>query len=148
MAFPTNPIDGQTYKNYIYNSTNEAWSLNIKLDLDDWHYIGDPGEPAFENGWLDYGQAWGRSRFRKSSDGLVTMEGLVRGGTPGVAIFHLPVGYRPTIPNDHGLHFPGANSDFPNKGALLYIENDGSVHTAAQDGSTWASISVSFSTRE
>lgn len=68
---------------------------------EDWHYIGDTelGEPAFLNGWLNFGGDYAHMRYYKDSDGRVHWEGVVDFPTAGsaktVPICTAPVGYRP-----------------------------------------------------
>ena len=67
-----------------------------------WHNVGAAGEPAFQNGWQNYG-GWPPARFRMSADGTVFLQGLVSSGTVqgGVPIFTLPPAYRPAGPQGH-----------------------------------------------
>lgn len=65
---------------------------------EDWHYVGEAGEPAFGTGWennqSDYNLA-----FRIREAGIVDIEGYVRPTSPPastVTVFTLPVGYRPS----------------------------------------------------
>jgi hypothetical protein len=60
-----------------------------------WHNVGDPGEPAFQNGWVNFAFDWQGARFRKLTTNVIEVQGLVRSGTINVPIFTLPVGYRP-----------------------------------------------------
>jgi hypothetical protein len=60
-----------------------------------WHNVGDPGEPAFQNSWVNFAFDWQGARFRKLPTNVVEVQGLVRSGTINVPIFTLPVGYRP-----------------------------------------------------
>ena len=62
-----------------------------------WHIFGEAGEPALQNGWAHYVTPYGPCRFRKLSDNLVIMEGLIVSGPAGVVAFQMPVGYRPMI---------------------------------------------------
>lgn len=64
---------------------------------DGWHIIGDPGEPAFENGWAALGSGYFSPRFRKTKDGLVVVYGTASraAGNHIGPLFTLPVGYRP-----------------------------------------------------
>jgi microcystin-dependent protein len=67
---------------------------NATVPMDTWHLVGAAGEPAFTNGWSTYDS--GRpARFRKDPLGKVMVDGLVKGGASGTAVFTLPVGYRP-----------------------------------------------------
>lgn len=63
------------------------------------HFIGAPGEPAFEGGAGNFaspipGVSLPPGGFYKDHDGIVHLEGLVEPGA-GLAIFTLPPGYRP-----------------------------------------------------
>lgn len=62
-----------------------------------YHIVGQPGEPAFQNGWSNYGGVWRGAVFRKAS-GIVKVEGLIlhlAGNVANSTIFTLPAGYRP-----------------------------------------------------
>jgi len=64
-----------------------------------WHMVGAPGEPGFENGWANAPPspplAFEGAGFYRDHEGVVHLKGLVKGGTSGGIIFHLPSGYRP-----------------------------------------------------
>ncbi len=62
----------------------------------DWHYVGDTGEPAFLNGWTNYGGSGGSAKFRKDAAGNVFISGLIKSGTVTLTAFTLPDGYRPS----------------------------------------------------
>jgi microcystin-dependent protein len=70
---------------------------NGSVPLDTEHFIGAAGEPAFQNGWVNY-TGLQNMKFRKDPFGKVQIEGDVRNGTNGSVICNLPAGYRP--PND------------------------------------------------
>jgi hypothetical protein len=60
------------------------------------HYVGEPGEPQFDNGWGNLGPGWAPASFYKDRAGVVHLRGLL--STTGVThqfIFTLPAGYRP-----------------------------------------------------
>lgn len=59
-----------------------------------WNNVGDSGQPAFQNGWVNYGGGWDVLSFRKISN-IVHIKGVVKSGTVGQIIFTLPEGYRP-----------------------------------------------------
>lgn len=63
----------------------------------DWHTVGNTGEPAFENSWVNFDTVWNSAAFRIDHDGIVTLKGLVKNGTisPSLPIFTLPAGFRP-----------------------------------------------------
>jgi hypothetical protein len=70
--------------------------------IEHWHYIGNPGEPAFQNGWVNYDAAtshsaaqWQHVAYAKDNDDIVHLEGLLKGGTMGATMFTLPAAYCP-----------------------------------------------------
>ena len=64
--------------------------------LEGWHEIGAGSEPAFANSWVNYGGVYNTAAFRKTTERVVYIKGLVKDGTIGnVPIFTLPAGYRP-----------------------------------------------------
>lgn len=66
-----------------------------------WHYIGDPGQPAFENGWGNYSggshadATYQHAAYMKDKLGVVHIRGLIAGGTVGTAAFELSGTYCP-----------------------------------------------------
>jgi len=95
-------------------------------EIEDWHVVGDPGEPAFKTGWSNFSEAGFNPiplRFRKDELGDVVIEGFVKSpGGEGVGrdIFVLPAGYRP----DFITPFPQAANS---QGYRLDIYPDGRV---------------------
>ena len=62
---------------------------------EDWHYVGETDEPAFQNSWDNLGGAI-KCAFRIRETGILDIQGKINGGaTPSVA-FTLPEGYRPS----------------------------------------------------
>ena len=65
---------------------------------EDWHYVGDTDEPAFQNGWDNVGVVYTLA-FRIREAGVVDIQGYIRNTTPANVndvIFTLPERYRPT----------------------------------------------------
>lgn len=64
---------------------------------EDWHIVGDPGEPGFEDSWVAYGGGYTTPSFYKDPGGVVHLKGLLKSGSIGTgnAMFTLPKGYRP-----------------------------------------------------
>ena len=60
---------------------------------EDWHYVGDTDEPAFQNSWAN-SEATKNLAFRTRETGVVDIEGDVYGGTS--VVFTLPASYRPS----------------------------------------------------
>lgn len=56
--------------------------------------VGEPGEPQFFNGWVQY-EATRLARFTIDGIGWVRLNGLVKSGTVGAAAFQLPEKYWP-----------------------------------------------------
>lgn len=80
----------------------------LLVDLEDWHYVGDPGEPAFENGWTNLGPHVGttlpRLAFRRRGS-RVDLAGYLYGpdATGAIVFTHLdptyvPVGKQANLP--------------------------------------------------
>lgn len=109
-----------------------------------WHNIGAGGEIPFENGWGIWPDAnYTPCRYRKTADGIVHFEGLIRPGTGGgPACFTMPVGYR-MLPNAGGTpktaHRFGAQSQQPIPWGSFWIEEDGRIRPETSiDG--WISL--------
>ena len=63
------------------------------LQVEDWREIGDTGQPAFENSWVDYAGTGRTPAFYKDPLGVVHLRGEAKSGTNGTAIFTLPADY-------------------------------------------------------
>lgn len=61
---------------------------------EDWHYVGETGEPAFENDWVN-ASGWPATAFRFREAGIVDVHFGVQDGT-AQTVFTLPEGYRPS----------------------------------------------------
>ncbi len=61
------------------------------------HLVGAASEPTFANGWVNFDIAWPPASFYRAG-GRVYLSGLVKSGTVGLAMFTLPIGYRPAFP--------------------------------------------------
>ena len=73
--------------------------LSDRFDVqEDWHFVGEAGEPAFEDSWVNYGSPYENASYMKDSMGFVHVRGFVKSGTVGTSatIFTLPAGYRPS----------------------------------------------------
>jgi hypothetical protein len=89
----------------------------VTINQDIWHLIGTAGEPAFQNAWVNHGAAGSPAGFRKTPDGRVSLQGLIKSGTVDATdtqpTFTLPAGYRPS-----------ATQRFPAPSAGLYGQVD------------------------
>lgn len=64
---------------------------------EDWHYVGEAGEPAFQNSWDNAGGGEVSMAFRIREGGAVDLEGVVDGSAATLTtMFTLPAGYRPS----------------------------------------------------
>jgi hypothetical protein len=73
-----------------------AQRSNTLAAPENWHEVGAPGEPYFENSWnnITLSPAFEHVGFYKDHEGIVHLKGSASGGTSFI-IFHLPPGYRP-----------------------------------------------------
>jgi len=71
------------------NSIIEAVEIQKVPTLEPWRAV------TFQNGWGNYGGAYGTAAYYKDNNGIVHIRGLIAGGTIGGCVFTLPVGYRP-----------------------------------------------------
>ena len=93
--------------------------------------VGAPGQPVFQNGWINSNPAGGASTaaFYKDPLGVVHLKGSIFRNPGGVVAFTLPPGYRPS----QRLHLP--MTDFGLSGeSLLTIEPDGDVTPSCSGG--------------
>jgi hypothetical protein len=113
-----------------------------KIGSEYWHEIGGPGEPAFQNGWVNLGGEWDTAGYFKDAFGIVHLKGLVKSGVvgEGTHVFTLPIGFR--LPasqlfitfNDNGQ-------------SRLNVKPDGGVSWSGGAGNAYSSLSgVSFRT--
>jgi hypothetical protein len=73
------------------------------------HYVGQPGEPAFENAWVSIdagtpGTPGVRAPGFYKDRGRVYLSGGLNTGTGAARAFTLPAGYRPLAPSDTRVH--------------------------------------------
>lgn len=68
--------------------------LGTGIELDHWRLVGSAGQPAFGNGWVNFGGTHSVAKFRKQN-GVVHIQGLIKLGTLGTPAFTLPTGFRP-----------------------------------------------------
>lgn len=114
--------------------------LAALISGEDWHYVGEAGEPAFENSWTNVGSS-NKLAFRIREAGIVDLQGFVTGGTGRV--FTLPAGY---IPDTGSLTFFAAQGfTSPNFIALrITVDNNGYVTYGGPAGVTTLYIAGQF----
>lgn len=103
-------------------STTEAPVADLAT-LDEWHYVGEAGEPAFLNSWSNWAGNQKLS-FRLREAGIVDIAGYCLAGTPGSTVFTLPTGYVPT--NITQIPITGVVSG-TYRASVLQIDTSGNV---------------------
>jgi hypothetical protein len=96
--------------------------------------------PTLTNSWVNYGSSFRTARYRRVGD-QVEIEGLVKSGTSGLAVFTLPTGFRPP----EYLLWPTVSD--PNVFARLDVQSDGQVivYIVGAGTNAFASLNCSFS---
>lgn len=116
-----------------------SWSPWRALGSDSLHYVGTAGEPAFLNGWSNWGDIWMRVAFWREGE-TIHLQGLARAGTQQSTIFTLPPGYRPAEGSHHATLSALGLGD-------VHVFNDGRVNhrDALGNDPNWLSLdTVSF----
>lgn len=114
------------------------WDKDGNLVPDGWHVIGSAGEPAWGTGGLSANK---ETKFLKDAAGTVHLMGQVAGATHADVLFTLPVGYRPS--DLVSLSLRTNDADDPH---ILWCDTDGVVKTFSSTGSSWVSVTCSFTT--
>lgn len=104
-----------------------------------WHNIGDAGEPAFANGWVNF-DAIRIARYYKAG-GRVYLEGIVKNGAIGSVMFTLPVGARPTIGGSALIYPVVGNNAF----GVVFVDQNGNVTAVNPTSNVFVDLSsISF----
>lgn len=111
--------------------------------FDSWHYVGESGQPAFENSWVNYdASGLAEMRFIKDASGVVHLEGVVKSGTVPSTIFTLPEGYRPKFRTIWNQITAGGVGRID-----IYEKSHGSQAGEvymANGSNTWIGVNISF----
>lgn len=109
--------------------------------MDAWHVLGAAGEPALLNTWVNMGGTVATAAFRKYPNGKVRLRGGVKNGTiPSVAMFTLPVGYRPPADMDFAVASAGAF------GRVVVEASSGNVYPQTGSNVTFYLNGIEFDT--
>lgn len=131
-------VDGSTAAQSTFSGSliaGTAMTVTTSPAPEPWHYIGDAGEPAFQNAFANY-DANHRAAYYKDVAGRVHVKGLVKGGSTGAIALTLPVGYRP----EQEIRFPTTvNAAF---GSLVVATNGSVTFEAGNPATTWGSLDV------
>jgi hypothetical protein len=97
--------------------------------------------PALENGYVNFNTTWyGAVRYRKRN-GVVYIEGLVKGGAANARLFKLPQGFNPYfVVIMTGISY--ANSEYYS--ARININGTGEVHIHTPAGEFTSLAGISF----
>jgi hypothetical protein len=135
---PSIARENQENKRKIAEQEATGRASTFDTDTDGWHYIGDSGEPSFENSWVNYGATDYSLRFMKDQMGFVHIQGQVTGGTISAnPVFTLPTGYRPTKYVNYVCN--SANSSFYGS-----VKADGVVNIQTGTNTNWFHLDISF----
>lgn len=111
---------------------------------EDWHYVGETGEPAFSSGWSNGSSSYAAMAFRYREPGIVDLVGYVTTNGTGPSVFTLPEGYRPTT-GTSGMMPYIRESGGTRSGRLLVVNDNGYVLPTDGDSSgQFSYISGSF----
>jgi hypothetical protein len=103
------------------------------------HLVGQPGQPAFEGGWANFGGAYAKAALHKDRLGVVHLEGLIAG--PGkTTAYTLPAGYRPAL---NELFAAWSTEATPAASAVL-VTTDGEVFPECTKTCNISLATVSF----
>lgn len=93
---------------------------------EDWHTVGEAGEPAFEAGWSNASAtSYPKMSFRLREAGVVDIVGCVTTDGTDIRVFVLPDGYRPT--NAAGIMPYVRHRSASKTGQLLVVNSSGYV---------------------
>jgi hypothetical protein len=129
-----NAIPARRWRRQKVGGTWTPWKLR---DDAVWHVVGAAGEPAFQNGFVNYG-TFTPARFRMSG-GIVIVQAMVRNGTAGTVIWNMPVGYRP------GAQILAAIvSGEPPTGSRCDITVSGDLTCDSRNPQGWQAINLAY----
>lgn len=105
---------------------------------------GNPADGQLGNGWVNYSSGWGPPQYTKAPDNIVSLRGLVSGGTTtsGTLIARLPPGYRP---KGYLIFY---TAQYPNTWSRIDVNSNGYI-ISNMSNSTWTSLDgISFMAEE
>jgi hypothetical protein len=126
LATVNNTMDGYKYRVIFSNGLGQVTSSSARLGVNllAWTTL------SMQNSWTNYNSGYNTAAYRKTSDGVVVVKGLIaRSGTPvsGEVIGTLPVSYRPSTTL---IFLAGTNPNtyaridvYPN-GNIIYVSGD------------------------
>lgn len=132
-----NNVWGAWYK--LQTSQAEQDARYLQGQDSGWHVIGAAGEPAFANGWVNFGGNEEVAMYRKVGN-RVELRGKIK-GTAGTTtlpspVYVLPVGFRPDK-QSNGPVFPVVSNDAL---GMVSIDTNGLVNVFAPSSITYVSL--------
>lgn len=110
-----------------------------------WHNVGGVGEPAFQNSWSNFAAGFQVARFRLCGGGTqVEVQGMVKTGTLGTAVFTLPAGYRPALQIRFAQNLFLSTSGEPDPSRIDVLANGNVTVTATAGVGTASNTSINF----
>jgi hypothetical protein len=145
MATPAVGHVGGTVNHLWGHLKPKADARYAKKNVEAWHEVGAAGQPAFENGWVNYGGSFATAAFYKDTLGVVHLRGLVMSGTAGTTIFQLPVGYRPGSNKIFTTRNASGSGELRIEQDCFFVCTDFQYVIATTGSNTWFSLEgVSF----
>jgi len=112
-------------------------------NVENWHEVGDTGEPAFENSWVNIA-TWDTTGFYKDPFGVIHLKGGIDSGSAGnTTAFTLPEGYRPSVKKAFNANLITSS---PITTTRVIIDTDGTVTPVTGTGSGVSLEQISFRT--
>lgn len=141
-AIFTGLTPGGRYVSYAEVGGKHRYMSFLAGETEGWHEVGEAGEPAFENSWVNSSTTAGaKVAFYKDELGRVHLRRLVKDGTVAADstgdIFTLPVGYRPL---DTLFFAVNSNSAY----GLATVHADGSVRARVGSSANFSLSGISF----
>lgn len=111
---------------------------------DSWHFIGDPGEPQFQNGYSnDPGKA-SPLKYKQDITGRFWLAGVITGYNNGAAIFDLPPSMRPTADIGGNLVFWQDATPSRYGEVIIYASGNVIFWRSGNAGGTYITINLSW----
>ena len=103
--------------------------VGVMVTPEEWHYVGEAGEPAFLNSWANTtGSDYPAMAFRIREAGVVDIQGVVTAPGTFASIFVLPSDYRPTTLATIPVAYRSGGIFY---GSVVTVETSGAIRVAA-----------------
>jgi hypothetical protein len=102
-----------------------------------WNVVGAAGQPAFLNGWINYGAPYSSTRFMRKN-GIVYAEIMVKNGAVNTSPFTFPAGFRP---NPTAPPFVAESNNTPHR---IDVNANGTMTVVGQASNAHFAANISF----